>query len=935
MKFWKSDWFSGFKWLFIVSMMVLYFSISGVLFFRTTLRKQKICSQSSWVYYLFWDAIFALPVILYLWDSQIHHLKWKEIIISNPRALFFYATYLSIILLGSIIYRKIPKSKVNDNFRFSPDSVGLDRDALRFADIAKNAAQAISASQDYVTVVAVHGRDGSGKSSLARMIIESFDQNDILYSYISLTETNEVKGFSRLFSERWHETLNSRYPKIQVTEYIPLMNSIFRESGNNFYLELMNCCLKINFAPLPTRTKVCDKNNNNNNCFVTNEVAALFGNISEFKENLWIIVIDEFERSPLVETYRVIETIERFKMKGREGLPIRIIFMVCVGDDFTGLMQTAENKEIQYLVKNFFIDNPKNISHHLFLPPIQQEIREDFIIQKLIAFKKANNIEGLPNSNEDIERIAINPINRFLDEKSSISFVINILLDESPRTINRCILDVEFFYRAFRDYNGYERKDAIRFSDILLMSYIKIKHSDLIRFFSMTVEGLYRESEGKIDAKDMIIEIGRRNLEKMTAEKNEKEEEKLLKWIRDILDIPKEEYDKWKNPYFANLVAAISHSYIDRVNNLDAPESGINYDGTLSDPHRLYDYLTLISEFAEDTKKKLINIYRGHEQMKLDLGNLENSILISYSHMLRDIKKSPVRLNLDVATTLCNRIINMTIKLQPSATQRETVLADALYQFCFQLLEVIEDLRHNKKNSEYAISAINLFTTLLNSASVDTGSKFVVINSFANDERGGSSDIHFRLQNAFETMLEIDKDGILKAIQHVFNEADGRYLSGNDIIYDKEENFFYVLYQLWSGNKDNKEEIARIHAAASRGLENHLEVIKLYWEHFPAPLNAQNYDDALENDYSFVHTKIEFNITLEKLIEISDKQAPSAFSEEEKRKIELWKKIINNPEDAAKYYQKYAVKNDDTTLAAFLIRRKYLQNWPPHSIGVA
>ena len=899
-------------------------------FFKIDLPKQKIRNQPSWVYYFYWGLlwlfILAISVCFYKEILSLIESSIGTKTVGLLKYFIFFTAQIFLLLLGVLFYKKTKPREFIHNFRFSPDSVGLDQDKFQFEISAKNIAKGIYALDGYVNVVALQGEAGGGKSSYVRMIIESLDKNKILYSYISLTETNEDKDFSKLFSNRWDETLNTRYPKIPTTVYFPLLRSIFRETGNGLLSDLLSFLSRFNRGLIQTKVKVYDKYATEKNRFATSEVANFFGNIPLFIEDFWVIVIDELERSPIIEIYRVIEMIERFKTEGRNGLPIKIIFFLCLGDEMEGLIKLEENKEIRYLVNNFIFKSPKSITQRIFLPPIIKSLKYEFIVSLVLQFKKDNSIAGVPEKNDDFAWGYFDPIKEQLSDLDSFKFTTDILIKESPRVIKRCLSEVQFFYKTFRNLDGIEIKDAIRFSDILLISYIKLKYSNLMTFFAKTCEKLYLQSQGELDP-DYLYE---RLLKDSKKGESEITEVKLLKWVSEIIQVPFEELTKLP---IANLVAAVSHSYVDRVNDTDEVESGgISYDGTLSDPPRLMDYLVCVSEFAENKRKKFIDLYRTHQNNQLELIKLSNSDLIEYSRILRDIKKVGIRLNLAVATELYNRIVNRKIELLPNIVQNDSLLNLAVYQFCFQLLEVVEHQRSDKKLADETKSAVNLFKTFLNFKNVDTGSKFVMINSFVNEDRGGGAGIHFRFQGAFETMLKVDQKGITDTIQNTFNEVDNRYLSGNEVIYDKEENFFYVLYQSWSGRKDNKEELDKIHAAAVRGLENNLKVIKLYWDRFPAPPNAQDYDEAVEDDHFFGSETREFNITLKKLIEISDKQPSDVFNTEEKRKIDLWKRIINDKEDADKYYKRCSIKDANDTLASFLMRKGYLQNWPPKNI---
>jgi len=889
-------------------------------FFTIHLAKQKIHGQPSWVYYLYWTIVWLFIPTLFACFVKLGIINIKTMGFREYFILF--DLYIISLLSGTVVYKNIRPREFSVNFRFSPDSVGLGQDGFQFENSAKNVANGILSLDDYVTVISLHGEAGCGKSSYVRMITESLKKSEILYSYISLTETNEGKDFSKLFSERWYETLNTRYPKIPITEYSSLLRSIFRESGNGLFFGAMDFLAKFNHGLLPTKAKAYDKYIEQKKDFVAPSVANLFGNIPLFIENLWLVVIDELERSPITETYRVIQMIERFKLEGRNGLPIKIVFLLCVGDDFKNLIELKEYEEMRHLVKNFMYNSPKSITQRLFLPPIVKTLKYDFIANLIFKFKKCNSISGIPEKKEDFSWNYIDPIKEQLSDLDSLKFTTDFLIKEPPRVINRCIAEMQLFYKSFRNVDGVEIKDAIRFSDILLISYIKIKHDVLITFFIRTCEKLYQQTQNELDPEDLHDRLLRDD----KKDTNDSVEVKLLKWISRIVNAPYETLEKLP---LAKLVAAVSHSYIDRVNDIYSPESGINYDGTLSDPARFLGYFMSVSDSVENKRKKFIDLYQDHQKNSLDLNNLSNQDLIEYSRILRDIKKAPTNLNLDVAKEIYNRINDNKIELVPSVVQRDTMRQDAVYQFSFQLLEVIEHQRTDKKITDETKKATELFITFLNSHNINTGSKFTVINSFVNEDRGGGSDIHFRLQRAFEIMLKTNQQEVINAIQNAFKEAYARYFSGDEVIYDKEENFFYVLYQSWSGNADNKEELDKIHAAAVRGLEDKPDVIKLYWSRFPSPPNAHDYDDAVEDAHFFGDETKEFNVTLKKLLEISKKQKPGTFDAEDTRRIELWQKILDTKEDADKYYQRCVVKDKNDTLVSFLLRKGYLEKWPP------
>ncbi len=124
--------------------------------------------------------------------------------------------------------------------KFAAGSVGIADDKLNFKKTAEHTAKGISGLKNYINVARIYGILGSGKSSYIRMVIEYLDNNSTLYTYISLTETNEAKDFSSLFAERWLETLRKCILRlILLPIYLYVFNSV-ENGGHGIYSEILN-----------------------------------------------------------------------------------------------------------------------------------------------------------------------------------------------------------------------------------------------------------------------------------------------------------------------------------------------------------------------------------------------------------------------------------------------------------------------------------------------------------------------------------------------------------------------------------------------------------------------------------------------------------------------------------------------------------------------
>ena len=371
----------------------------------------------------------------------------------------FAAIFLIISVVGVILKcRTKPLFVTTLKRRFAPET--SNDDSLNFRKSTHEAATAIKDSKKYVSVVALNGGYGEGKSSYARMIIEAVGAKTSLYSYISLTETNATNDFSKLFAERWFETLNERYPTINIAPHVASLEAILRESTNHSALvsAISQILVKLNFGLSKTVAKCWDlnalKKEEGKKIFVPNSTAARFNHIPEIKENVWIINIDEIERAQLDEIYRVIEVIERFKHEGRFGLPVKLVFLLCVsGSNLQKRLEDLKGfgNEKAQLIEDFFFNNPKSRDQNLFLPPIPQEVKEQFtrdLLNKiLVKFHLTESTEP--------ESTPVGEINEFIgDEDKSLTWVINTLSRESPRMIVKVCQELEFFYHCFRGLDG-------------------------------------------------------------------------------------------------------------------------------------------------------------------------------------------------------------------------------------------------------------------------------------------------------------------------------------------------------------------------------------------------------------------------------------------------------------------------------------------------
>lgn len=561
------------------------------------LKTQEIHQEPSWVFYTYWGTInsfLIISAIVYFSDYNRIYLTLKDVFFSP---LGFALLIPLAVLFFKWVCEYWAKSIDLTFTRFASGSVGINHDGFGFKIPARHAARGLLKLDDYVEVVGLYGGLGFGKSSYTRMILESLVTHDTLYTYISLTETNEAKDFSRLFSDRWTETLSERYPKIDVTACLPVMDPILRESGNGILSDLLKILSAMNFGLLKTKVKFSDKFYSPNKPDAAKSIAKLFGNITNIKESHWVVVIDEIERAEFEEIYRLIEIIERFKNEGRSGLPTKLLFLLCISEpDLKKYLDSfSEIDPRANLLKTFFYANPKSITHKIFLPAVTSDSKKKFVMDLL---NKVIEREGLDVPRDINPSLLLDPSRSFMGDKDSLEYIVAVLSECSPRTIGRVITELDFFYEAFRNKLGDLRKDSIRFSDIVALGYIKIQYPFLIDFFTKTIHLLVNQGENN-------------NADAYFVKKDLEDEKKgLIGWIEKETRI---QISKIEETAILKMVGLVMHYYFDFLKKGSSFESKETYFNTTSYPEVMADYLSLSADGTETTYRTNNRLYQQHK----------------------------------------------------------------------------------------------------------------------------------------------------------------------------------------------------------------------------------------------------------------------------------------------------------------------------------
>lgn len=240
-----------------------------------------------------WLGLILAPVTLLMVQ---HTAYYHELIVYeglNPYAWAGFCTSIGLSTLFAGLYYVGGYWRMDyEPLRFAPGSTTDDE--FGYGPVAVQDMRGLINSDKHVVVARVDGRLGEGKSSYLRMMVTSRPQEEFLYTYISLTETNEVKSFSKLFAERWTQTIAERYPSVSESTKQSILDNIFRESSNG-WLKVMRDVVQNTRWPL-RRTRIHapgDTHKRRDRDYANSTTAALFAYVPYFYEDYWVIVIDE------------------------------------------------------------------------------------------------------------------------------------------------------------------------------------------------------------------------------------------------------------------------------------------------------------------------------------------------------------------------------------------------------------------------------------------------------------------------------------------------------------------------------------------------------------------------------------------------------------------------------------------------------------------
>jgi len=464
----------------------------------------------------------ALLSVKILWQQFLNQpLFWASFLIIAGIIDYIFYDKISIYLLiipPILLIRHFCKSK--QKLRFAHGV--CDEDKLEFSNNVEDQAKTIANNlKQNVTVFSIEGELGSGKSSYLKMIVEKLDKTKkILYTHISLSETNGSKNFVKLFSQRFYETLNNKYPTLASLDFFDedfsYITKDYKEAG--FLMSFLKIIKKINFAIFGTQS-------HDSKGFVNNEISKVFNYIPKITEDFWIIAIEEMERNEFDEILRIIEIIENFKNEAREKFPVKIVFILSLDrNEIDKRINLARNNEkaqiIDSFLKNKLIENP------IFLPKNAEKFNQfaqNSINETIKKFSlgeisvrgasKKDDIENIKNEYQSAKDLQAkrSAIIKLANYQNSEDF--NFLSKETPRIIvllknnlNYFLsrIEVQYFLSRIEVQLAKQAEPSVKdfvkdflhvkIEDVIFLQFIKTKDPQFYGFLNDNIDRAVKDS---------------------------------------------------------------------------------------------------------------------------------------------------------------------------------------------------------------------------------------------------------------------------------------------------------------------------------------------------------------------------------------------------------------------------------------------------------
>lgn len=809
--------------------------------------KAQIIHRKQWSWFrLFFYIYYGTLVALVFTNTSLD--ARKALLISGGAVAL---THLTLFL----IYKARRRQILDETFHYASATVGAEYDLLDFDEAASNFRNGLLLLDLPVQVVALSGVMGEGKSTFWRMTAEGFNKDETMHTYISLTETNSKNDFSKLFAERWFETLKERYAFLLSGAYTEesRLYKILRDTDSGIIRLLSEAALSANVSLFRTKTQVTDPLSEiQNTPYVSSEVARIFSSIPEVYEKQWYIVVDELERAPLEEVYRLIEVIERFRQLGKDGLPVQLVFILCFdASHFQNLHASpsdSEHGEKAALVKDFLTNTSlKSVDIFQGVPVTSLNRRLQLVTEKIkqiLPDKVFIASDGKPKY-EFLDDLYDFEKNDFMDTshvvegqsdykfKDTFDYLLIKLTRYPTRASVRLTQQVQFFISQFSEQDE-EWLMNINLSTLMAYQYIRLLRPELLPFigisyihFDPDLKSFFTMHNGFLSG----FRSGSGDEDKRTYKERIFDhtgidtsiyEESELKAIVDDLEV---------------LVPVVSKYLKDGLD----PYSNdvVKYKGTLSDPDVLKWLLsnsrTESTEFGKFTKlydkvPKGITI-RDFEsaQYLADFSGFARN-RVSYTDKTHQNSLTIAKVIYDYMTKVKNLV-------EPSSIQMDRNVLDKLtYEFVFQIQEAAFGYEVPEVTQE---SAAGLFDEFMHNDKIKFESKLIAMDAFLDQDGSGLDRVRTR-EEVFEKYR--GKDYFIRLFDEMKKDIVARYGQKNSpvTIYNQEANVFYVQFQMWNGVLEDPF-LDEMRAIAKRGLASNAKALNVLWSVYPYDSKWTNY----------------------------------------------------------------------------------------------
>lgn len=566
-------------------------------------------------------------------------------------------------------------------------------------------------------------------------------------------------------------------------------------------------------------------------------------------------------------------------MEAQWGLPIKLIFILCI--DRIRFIERAlgdsSGNELAGLSYSFLEREPKTVDVQINLPPVPLEKKQNYInkrerewLVKKYGIKTDTLINPVTKKKDSLEiywpmgsldRRAIVQNGGLLDDKKAHDWMMYQLLAQSPRTISKVLEQTDYFLSCFTRSQGQRNANQIRLSDLILFNYLKFKYPAAVKFLLNVHPLVFPEFH-------QFAGLRMERFFRQLGNKNKTEKTSFEKFFRSNIDksvsdgINPSEIDE-----IQDLLAHICYPLIDFVRTIDEERSDLrheyedkpNYDYTLSQPENLWDALTLATDTtyvntdylvtqraAEDMKrdKKLpANIYDNYKRLLLLAGGLRR--YYPSDHLLSEY----------IADRLAQMLINKTsIPRHPGALKSETPYSRATNMFATHLANYTAE---DSASDETIDEAFYTLKRVLEAPTVALESKIHLLNFFFVYAQSNESENVFNFDRAREKFEKRHSLEVRKLISDIVEHGIDEYLPEHEkSIYDYEENYFYTMYQLWSGDPEDRGGIEKIRKVANYQLDQHPKIVESYWQNL-----FQNRRGLAQNPGLYIEMKNLLDVT--------------------------------------------------------------------------